>query len=148
MSYFEIYITSYDRPRLVITDCGTAFSNTFLDFLSSHYIDHIYSSYYRAQSNSPAERSVRSIKEGLRKIPSFTEKTLRTVVFGINQHASQDGSRSPSERFFKRRIRSGLPSILKKEIQHKDLMRIRAKKQQETARKKGRLSVDTFEIND
>ena len=99
---FKKYITSYDRPRLVITDCGPAFSTTFLDFLSSHYINHRYSSYYRAQSNSPAERSVRSIKEVLRKIPSFTEKTLRTVVFGINQHASQDSSGSPSQRFFKR----------------------------------------------
>ena len=69
-------------------------------------------------------------------------------MFGINQHASQDGSGSPSERFFKRRIRSGLPSIIKKEIQHEDVMRIRAKKQQETAKKKGRLSADTFEIND
>ena len=29
---FEKYITSYDRPRLVITDCGPAFSTTFLDF--------------------------------------------------------------------------------------------------------------------
>ena len=64
---FERYITSYDRPRLVVTDCGPAFSTTFLDFLSAHYIDHHYSSYYRAQSNSPAERSVRSIKEVLRK---------------------------------------------------------------------------------
>merc|ERR1711954_355472 len=145
---FEKYITSYDRPRLVITDCGPVFSTTFLEFLSSHYINHRYSSYYRAQSNSPAERSFGSIKEVLRKIPNFTEKKLRTVVFGIKQHASQDGSGSPSERFFKRRIRSGLPSIIKKEIQHKDLMRIRAKKQQETAKKQGRLSADTFEIND
>ena len=70
------------------------------------------------------------------------------MVFGINNHASQDGSGSPSERFFKRQIRSGLPSIIKKEIQYEDLMRIRAKKQQETAKKKGRLSADTFEIND
>ena len=141
---FKKYIPSYDRPRLVIADCGPAFSTTFLDFLSSHYIDHRYSSYYRAQSNSPAERSVRSIKEVLQKIPNFTEKTLRTVVFGINQHASQDGSGSPSEIFFKRQIRSGLPSIIKKDIKHEDLMRIRARKQLETAKKKGRVSADTF----
>ena len=119
----------------------------FLDFLSSHYINHRYSSYYRAQSNSPAERSVRSIKDVLRKIPSFNEKTVRMVVFGINQHVSQDGSGSPSERFFKRRIRLGLPSIVQKEIKHEDLMRIRARKQLETAKKKERVSADIFEID-
>ena len=69
-------------------------------------------------------------------------------MFGINQHTAQDGSGSPSERFFKRRIRSGLPSIMKKEIQHKDLMKIRAKKQREAAKKKGRLSADTFKLED
>ena len=110
---FKKYITLYDRPRLVITDCGPAFSTMFLDFLSSHYIDHKYSSYYRAQSNSPAERPVRSIKDVLRKIPSFNEDSQNSC-FGINQHVSQDGSGSPSERFFKRRIRSGLPSIIQK----------------------------------
>ena len=70
------------------------------------------------------------------------------MEFGINNHASQDGSGSPSERFFKKQIRSGFPSIIKKEIQYEDLMRIRAKKQQETAKKKGSLSADTFEIDD
>ena len=39
---FKKYITSYDRAKLVITDCGPAFSTTILDFLSSHYIHHRY----------------------------------------------------------------------------------------------------------
>ena len=136
---FHKYITLYDRPRLVISDAGPAFLTMFINFLSSHYINHRYSSYYRAQSNSPAERGVRSIKDVLKKIPSFNDKTVRTVVFNINQHISQDGSGSPSERFFKRRIRTGLPSIIQKEIKHKDLMRIRARKQLEAAKKLGRV---------
>merc|ERR1711954_594254 len=61
---FHKYITSYDRPRSVISDAGSEFLTMFNDFLTSHYIDHRYSSYYRAQSNSRAERSVRSNKEG------------------------------------------------------------------------------------
>ena len=73
---------------------------------------------------------------------------MRSVVFGINQHQAQDGSRSPSERFFKRHIRSGLPSIIKKELKSEDLMRIRAEKQQKAAKKKGKLSADTFELGD
>ena len=84
----------------------------------------------------------------MQKIPNFTEKTLRTVVFGINQHAAQNCSRSRSERFSKRHIRSGLPSIIKKEIQHEDILKIRAKKHQEVAKKKGRLFADKFELED
>ena len=145
---FDRYITSYNRPRLLVTDHGPAFSSTFLDFLSSHYIDHHYSSYYRPMSNSPAERSVRSIKDVLRKISNFSEKNLKTAVFGINQHQAQDSSGSPSERFFKRHIRSGLPKIIRKELQHEDLMRIRSEKQQKAAKKKGKLSADTFELGD
>ena len=70
------------------------------------------------------------------------------MVFGINQHVSSDGSGLPSERFFKRRIRTGLPSIIKKEIKHQDLMKIRARKQLETAKKKGRVSADIFAVDD
>ena len=81
---FERYITSYDRPRLVVTDHGPAFSSKFIEFLSSHHIEHHYSSYYRPLSNSPAERTVISIKYVLLKIQNFTEKNLRTAVFGIN----------------------------------------------------------------
>ena len=121
---FKRYITSYDRPRLVVTDHGPAFSSNFIEFLSSHHIEHHYSSYYRPMSNSPAERTVRSIKDVLKKIPNFSEKNLRTAVFGINQHQAQDGSGSPSESFFKRHIRSGLSKLIRKELQHEDLMRI------------------------
>ena len=120
----------------------------FLEFLHSHHISHRFSSAYHAKSNSPAERGVRSIKDVLNKIPSFTDKTVRTVIFNVNQHVVPDGSGSPAERFFKRRIRTGLPTIIQKEIKHKDLMEIRARKQLEAAKKKGRVSADIFEIDD
>ena len=99
-------------------------------------------------SNSPAERTVRSIKDVLLKIPNFTERNLRTAVFGINQHQAQDGSGSPSERFFRRHIRTGLPKLIRKELQHEDLMRIRSEKQQKAAKKKGKISADSFELGD
>ena len=145
---FHKYITSYNRLCLVISDRSPAFSNMFLEFLHSHHISHIYSSAYHAQSNSPAERGVRSIKDVLNKIPSFTDKTVRTVIFNVNQHVAPDGSGSPAERFFKRRIRTGLPTIIQKEVKYEDLMNIRALKQIRAAKKKGRSSADVFEIDD
>ena len=86
------------------------------DYLQANHILHHYSSYYRPQSNSPAERGVRSIKDVISKLPGFTERSLHAVVFAINQHQAADGSGSPSERFLKRNIRSNLPRIMTKEL--------------------------------
>ena len=145
---FERYMMTFDRPRIVVTDHGPAFSNNFIEFLHANHIEHHYSSYYRPRSNAPAERTVRSIKDVLLKIPNFTERNLRAAVFTINQHQAQDGSGSPSQRFFRRHIRTNLPMLMKKELKHKDLMRIRSEKQQKAARKQGKRSADTFEEGD
>ena len=126
---FERYINTFDRPRICVTDHGPAFSSTFVDFLQANHIIHHYSSYYRPRSNAPAERGVCSIKDVMSKIPGFSERSLRAAVFAINQHQAADGSGSPAERFFKRHVRSNLPSLMSKELRHEDLMRIRSEKQ-------------------
>ena len=59
-----------------------------------------------------------------------------------------DESGSSAERFFKRRIRNGLPTLIEKEVNYEDLMHIRACEQNGAAKKKGRTSADVFEIND
>ena len=145
---FYQYITTFDRPRLVVSDHGPAFSNGFVEFLHSYNINHHYSSSYRPQSNGPAERTVRSIKDVLLKIPEFNEKHLRSAVFAVNQHQSPDKSGSPSERFFKRNIRTNLPKIITKELKQEDLMKIRAEKQLKLAKKKGTRSLESFEEGD
>merc|ERR1711954_462531 len=63
---------------------------------------------------------------------------------GINQHQDQDGSGSPSQRFFRRHIQTNLPMLINKELKHEDLMRIWSKKQQKAARKHGKRNADTF----
>merc|ERR1711954_256593 len=63
---------------------------------------------------------------------------------GINQHQDQDGSGSPSERFFRRHICTNLPMLINKELKHEDLMKIRSEKQQKAAKKQGKKSSDTF----
>ena len=59
-----------------------------------------------------------------------------------------DGSGSPAQRFFKRRNRNGLATAIAKEVIAQDLMQIRARKQLETSKKKGRISKDVFEVDD
>ena len=63
------YINSFDRPRKAITDGGPAFQSYFQEFLSSHHIEHRFSSAYRPISNSPAERGVKSLRDVLEKLP-------------------------------------------------------------------------------
>ena len=71
---------------------------------------------------------------------SFADKTLRTVIFNVNQHVAPDGSGSPAQLFFKRRIHNGLPTVIEKEVKYEDYMRICARKQMDAAKKKGRVS--------
>merc|ERR1711954_77621 len=130
----------FHRPHICVTDHGPAFSSTFVDYLQANHIIHHYSSYYRPQSNAPAERGVRSIKDVMSKIPGFSERSLHAAVFVINQHQAADGSGSPAERFFKQHVRSNLPMIMSKELRHDDLMRIRSEKQLKLAKKQGRSS--------
>ena len=51
-------------------------------------------------------------------------------------------------RFFKRIIRTGLPTAIEKEVSYNTLMRIKARKQQGAAQKKGRTSTNEFRIGD
>merc|ERR1711954_27947 len=141
---FKRYMTNFDRPRIIVTDHGPAFSSNFVDLLNSNHIIHHYSSYYRPRSNAPAECGVRSIKDVMSKIPGFSERSLCAAVFAINQHQAADRSGSPAERFFKRHVRSNLPMLMSKELRHEDLMRIRSEKQLKLAKKQGRRSSDEF----
>ena len=59
-----------------------------------------------------------------------------------------DGSGSPAQWFFKRRIRNGFLTAIAKEVIAQDLMKIIAHKQLETAKKKRRISTNVFEVSD
>merc|ERR1711954_213207 len=131
-------MTTFDCPRIVVTDHGPAFSSNFVDFIQANHIIHHYSSDYRPRSNAPAECGVRSIKDVMSKIPGFSERSLRAAVFAINQHQAADGLGSPAQRFFKRHVRSNLPMLMSKELRHEDIMRIRSEKQLKMAKKQGR----------
>ena len=72
---FERYMTTFNCPMIVVADHGPAFSNNFIEFLHANHIEHHYSSYYRPRSNAPAEKSVRSIKDVLLKIPTSPRGT-------------------------------------------------------------------------
>ena len=55
---------------------------------------------------------------------------------------------SRAERFFRRRPRSLLPNSIKRELNHRDLIKIRHDRQMKLAMAKGREAKDKFEVND
>merc|ERR1712106_441961 len=140
------YIHTFDRPITIVSDGGPAFNHGFVDFVRARHINHRYTSAYRPQSNSPAERAVKSLKDVLEKLSKLDIRTLREVVFNVNNHVSQNDSGSNAERFFLRGIRSNLPNSFRRNLNVDDLIRIRSDKRQKAAEKMGRRSADEFEV--
>merc|ERR1712208_143966 len=107
----------YGYPYKVIADGGLAFREDFIEKLLTLNIGHVPSTSYHPQSNSMAERSVQSVKSGLRKsVVRLTSLHLNELLFAINTTASKEGTGSPAARFFGRSIRGRLPNSFDPEI--------------------------------
>ena len=91
---------------------------------------------------------MRSVKEVLKKEGrKVTKEHLAEVCFKINCN-QEEGTGSRAERFFRRRPRSLLPNSIKRELNHRDLIKIRHDRQMKLALAKGREAKDKFEVND
>ena len=139
---------TYGLPHVVRSDGGPAFRKGFSSYLEGMGILHKLSSPYNSQSNGLAERGVRQIKDVLQKKKEKVNKQdLKKIVFDINNHV-QRGEGSAAERFFKRAPRSNLPNSVNREIDHRNLISNRHKKQEKIACAKGRKSKDHFVVGD
>ena len=100
-------------PHEVRSDGAGSFRASFTDLLKSVGINHIHTSPYNSKSNGGVERSVRSIKDVLKRenIKKVTQQKLDEICYLVNQHP-QDSSGTPAERFFGRSPRFCLPNSL------------------------------------
>lgn len=66
----RVIFTRFGLPRTVVTNNGTQFTSDFFrDFMDRNQIQHLTTSpYHHPQSNGLAERAVRTVKEGLKKM--------------------------------------------------------------------------------
>ena len=126
-----------------------SFRTSFTDLLKSVGINHIHTSPYNSKSNSGVERSVRSIKNVLKRenIKKVTQQKLDEICYLVNQHP-QDSSGTPAERFFGRSPRSCLPNSLTIYVDHSKLIEARKAKQVEMAVSKGRSAPNDFREGD
>ena len=138
---------TYGLPHVVRSDGGPAFRKGFSSYLEGMGILHKLSSPYNSQSNGLAERGVRQIKDVLQKKKKVDKQELQKIVFDINNHV-QKREGTAAERFFRRSPRSNLPNSVNREIDHRNLISNRHKKQEKIATAKGRKSKDQFEVGD
>lgn len=100
-------------PRTVVSDNGTQFtSDAFAQFLAGNNVKHLRTAPYHPQSNGLAERAVRTIKDGLKKLQVGSLPTrLARLLFNYRRTPQEDGH-SPSQRLLGYQIRSRLDTCL------------------------------------
>ena len=118
--------------------------------MNSCGIRHCVSSAYNAQSNGAAEKGVQQIKSLLTKLgkkSKIEEDELEEIVFRINSHV-QPGEGSALDRFFIRSIKTYIPELIKRQIDHQALIQARKNRQIKLSQKLGRRSTDEFRTGD
>ena len=112
-------------------------------------VTHKLTSPYNSGNNGGAERAVRALKHCLNRdgVTQVTQQVLDKVCFLTNNH-SQAEAGSANERFFGHAPRSYLTNSVERFVDHRALIAERQDKQVKLAHKKGRTSVDKFEVND
>ena len=136
-------------PHECRSDGGGTFRAKFSTMLREVGINHVLTSPYNSKSNGGCERSIRSIKEGLRKdnVKKVTQQKLDELAYLLNQHP-QDDEGTPAERFFGRSPRSSLPNSLTRFVDHSRLIERRKAKQVSLAMRKGRSAPNDFREED
>ena len=71
-------------------------------------------------------------KDGVCMVDKLTE-----MMFILNRNSAQDGSGSPSEKFFRRRPCSNIPNSLRRDIDHRELQASRHRAMEKLALRKG-----------
>ena len=113
-------------------------------------IRHCISSAYNSQTNEAAEKGVGQMKTLLDKLGRkgvMNQRELNQLCFKIKSHqSSKEGS--PLERFFGRYVRTYQPELVRKKIQHQQIIAVRGEKQKKISEKLGRRSKDDFKPGD
>jgi transposase InsO family protein len=104
----------YGFPKVIVTDNGPQFSSSeFRNFCKSIGACLKSSAPYHRRTNGQAERSVQTIKSGLKKLlhsnPGISfSRALQNVLFIYRYTPHISTKKAPSEMFFGRRIRNHL----------------------------------------
>lgn len=109
----QVFAT-HGLPRMIVSDNGTCFTSAeFKKFVNENGIKHVFTAPYHPSSNGLAERAVRTVKHGLKRL---TEGSLETrlsrllLSYRTTPHATT--GLTPSEMLMNRRLRTRITQLV------------------------------------
>ena len=109
-------------------------------------IEVVDSSSYNPSSNGLVERSVRTLKQLLKKCGPINQLQLREMFFCSNSREQEGGQGSPLGRFLGHGIRTGLPNSLDRNLNWNHMMSICAEQHQCRVEKPGKTNKDQYSV--
>ena len=130
---------THGLPRVVVSDNGSVFtSSEFQQFMIKNGINHIRTAPYHPASNGLAERTVQTVKEGLKKLfGGCLETDLSRFLFQYRLTPHTTTSQSPAQLLLGRRPRSHLDLLhpdMASHVEHKQERQKQRYDQHTTAR--------------
>ena len=117
--------TCFGLPYQIKCDFGLGFRDTFEQKMKELGVSVIHSSAYNSQSNGLVERRVRSLKHILNRSGRLSELQLHEIMFLINAREQPGGVGSPSSRFLRRGVRTGIPNSLDRSVNWDRMIELR-----------------------
>jgi hypothetical protein len=111
-------------------------------------IEVVDSSAYNPSSNGLVERSVRTLKQLLKKCGPINQLQLREMIFCSNSREQEGGQGSPLSRFLGHGVRTGLPNSLDRNLNWNHMMSIRAEQHQRRVEKPGKTNKDQYSVGE
>ena len=104
----QIFAT-HGYPEQIVSDNGTGFASAeFQEYTKTHGILHTFTAPYHPSSNGMAERSVQTLKMGLKKSNGSIQDRLSQFLFHYRTTPHTTTGLSPAEMLMGRRLRSKL----------------------------------------
>ena len=136
----------YGRPLEIRVDSGPAFRSSFTEGLAGMGIRVNHSSAYNPQSNSHAERLVRSCTNILQKHQKLSQLQIDEMMLALNSQVQNEGQCSAVDRFLGRSIINCIPNSFDNTFEWREAIKRRAEVRERRVLKPQRGCKEIFEI--
>jgi transposase InsO family protein len=109
ITIMQTWFRTFGYPQFIRSDGGPCFRTEFIEFCQKYRITHELSSAYNPESNGLAEAAVKNVKYLLYKC-KLEHQSFEEALSEFH-HTPRDTGFSPSELFFKRKVKGILPSV-------------------------------------
>lgn len=139
ISHLQVHFSNYSRPRVIISDRGTAFtSSEFESFCEENNVQHVKSATHSPQANGQVERTNRVLGPMISKLIDNDEKVywykvIADIEFAINNTMHKTTKETPSKLLFGVEQRGKIVDAIREHLEtsisesDRDLERLRAR---------------------